>query len=92
MKTLPGLPALPEGYYWKVAASRQSASYNVELVGPPRDGGTISRVLGWGITRSWPRPGARSIARTARKLHRVWTRQQSRELVALVGTYRGGAA
>lgn len=92
MKTLPGLPPLPAGHYWNVAAARTSASYNVELVALPREGQNTPRVLGWDTTRSWPRPGARTIARTARKIHRLWTRQKALADAALVGSYRGGQA
>jgi hypothetical protein len=92
MKTLPGLPALPAGHYWKVLVGRTGSHYCIELIAPPREGSTIPRVLNWDITRAWPQPGGRAIARTARKIHRRWVRQQALADSALVGTYRGGPA
>lgn len=90
MKSLPGLPSLPTGYWWEIHPSRTNSSFRVDLmtnrtIGPSN----IPKCLGRELTRSWPRPTARTLVRTAKVIHARWVKQTIREASPFVGKFRG---
>lgn len=92
MKTLPGLPFLPTGYWWEVNPSPHGSYYVVELKGPNDTISTFMstyKTYGKGCTRSWPRPTVRSIVRVAHAVHRRWVAEEERKSAAFVGKLVG---
>lgn len=90
MKTLPGLPALPPGYWWEIYPCTTNDGFKVQLMTWQTLGqSTLPKTLGTEYTRGWPRPTARTIVRTAKVIHNRWLAQTSREASAFTGKFQG---